>query len=57
LNTLDNILVRERQHHNRRGKEEVFQDAVSRMAHELYSSSHFTSFGGKFRMSLQEDIQ
>jgi hypothetical protein len=55
--SLDNNLVRERQHHDRRGEEEVFQDAASRTAHKLYSSSHFASLGGKFRMSLQEDIQ
>jgi hypothetical protein len=56
-NSLDNNLVRERQHCNRRGKDEVFQEWVSRTAHKLYSSSHFASLGGKFRMSLQEDIQ
>jgi hypothetical protein len=49
--------VRERQHRNGRDEEEVFQDAVLGMAHELYSSSHFAFSGGKFRMSLQEDIQ
>ncbi len=57
LDSLDNNLVRERQHHDGMGKEEVFQDAVLRAAYKLYSSSYFASSGGKFRMSLQEDIQ
>jgi hypothetical protein len=55
--SLDNNLVRERQHRNGRGKEEVFQDAVSRTANKLYSSSCFATLDGKFRMSLQKDIQ
>ncbi len=35
--SLNNNLVRECQHCDGRGEEEVFQDAVSRMAHKLYS--------------------
>jgi hypothetical protein len=57
MDSLNNNLVSEHQHCDGRGKEEVFQDAALRTAHELYSSSHFTSLGGKFSMSLQEDIQ
>jgi hypothetical protein len=55
--SLDYNLVRERQPCDGRGKKEVFQDVASRTAHKLYSSSHIASSGGKFRMSLQEDIQ
>jgi hypothetical protein len=46
----------ERHNHDGRSKEEVFQDAASKTAHELYSSSCFAAADGKFRMSLQEDI-
>ena len=53
--TLKNNLVRERQNHDRNSKEEIFQDAASKTAHELYSSSRFAAADGKFRMYLQED--
>jgi hypothetical protein len=55
--SLDNNLVRDCQHRDKKSKEEVFQDAALRMAHKLYSSLNFASLGGKFRMSLQKDIQ
>ncbi len=38
--SLNNNLVRDCQHRDRKSEEEVFQDVASRMAHELYSSSH-----------------
>ena len=54
-NTLQNNLVRERQHRDGRRPQEVFQDAASKTTHKLYSSSCFAAADGKFRMSLQED--
>jgi hypothetical protein len=57
VDSLNNNLVRDCQHCDGRSKEEVFQDAASRTAHKLYSSSHFASLGSKFSMSLQKDIQ
>jgi hypothetical protein len=47
--SLDNNFVRDCQHRDRRSKEEVFQDAASRTAHKLYSSSHFAFLGGNSR--------
>jgi hypothetical protein len=51
-NSLDNNLVSERQKHNVRDKDKVFQDAALRTAHKLYSNSCFASANSKFRMSL-----
>ncbi len=51
-NTLENWLVRETQHRDGRTEDEVFQDAASRTAYELYSNPRFAAADGKFRMSL-----
>jgi hypothetical protein len=57
VDSLDNNLVREHQHCNKKDKDEVFQDAVSRKAHKLYSNSCFALANGKFCMSLKDDIE
>ncbi len=44
------------QHRDGRNQEEVFQDAVSKMAYEIYSNPRFAAADGNFRMSLKDDI-
>ena len=53
---LENHHVREMQHRDGRNEEEVFQDAASKTAYEIYSNPRFAAADGNFRMSLKDDI-
>ena len=44
------------QHHDGRNEEEVFQDAASKTAYEIYSNPRLAAADGNFRVSLKDDI-
>jgi len=53
---LENHHVREMQHRDGRNQEEVFQDAASKTAYEIYLNPRFAAADGNFRMSLKDNI-